>query len=519
LQEEEAKTKVMKKPDVPLKIAWILFIAISLFATIQLITQCISYATFNMPLDDGEGFVLNQALYLARGANPYLPIDTPPYIVTNYPPVFIGVLAVLVKIFGASLTLGRMISIISGFLIIIIAFFACRPEGPKRMFLPSLIAPAIIAATPVMFFWFPLCRVDTFASLLSLAAVYIFWRCPDRKGLYLALPLLWLAVFTRQSAIEGFLVIAVILLLNRKKDFWRFVILYFAGAIVIFIICQAVFGAEFFKHLVTYTKTKWFLQRLIGTYQVIFKGMLLPTIISVYAATRIWKYEGVRIWVIYYIIGFLMSILIGKVGSAQNYMMPMFIPGAIIIGIWAAREYSGAKNNAALKPAIVVVMAVLIAYMGFATGDRQYAFKPNPATLQNGRQLTEIIGSFKGPVFIEDEGLTLLSGKDVVYTPFIMNQLYKDGIWDQTPFVESLRRADYELIVLRFDIFDPDHEDIAGLGDMAGWDRFSPEMEDAIRQNYEHYVSDGTPVYMRRFWYLYTPKKDNLSKLNLFYTD
>ena len=163
-----------------------------------------------------------------------------------------------------------------------------------------------------------------------------FWRYPDRKGLYLSLPLLWLALFTRQSAIEGFLVIVAILFLSDRKHFWKFVIFYIAGAIVIFVISQIIFGPEFFKHLVPYTRTKWFFQRLVGTYQVIFKGMLLPTIISVYAATRIWKDEGSRIWVIYYIIGFLLTLLIGKVGSAQNYMMPMFIPGAIVIGIWAA---------------------------------------------------------------------------------------------------------------------------------------------------------------------------------------
>ncbi len=499
--------------------AWIAFVAISLAVVIALLSQCLSYATFNIPLDDGEGFVLNQALYLARGNNPYLPIDASPFIVTNYPPVFIGILALLVKLFGVKLTLGRIISIVSGLLILLIAYFASKPREGKRMVMPSLIAPALIAATPVMYFWFPLCRIDTFANLLSLAAVFFFLRYGERKGALIALPLLWLALYARQSSVEGFLVIAATLFFYHRKRFAAFVIQYFAGAAILFAICYAVFGAEFFRHIVTYTKTEWYLQRLTGTYQVIFKDMLLPTAIAIFASIRIWKQEESRAWVFYYIIGFLLSILIGKVGSAQNYMMPMFIPGAIITGRWVYGEYADASTGSRAKAALVGAMAILVAYMGFATGDRQFAFKPNPAALQNCGQLVEIINTFKGPVFIEDEGLTLLAGREVVYTPFIMNELNKEGIWDQTPFVESLRNADYDLIVLRFDIFDPNHEDVAGLGNMAGWDRFSPEMEQAIRENYEHYINGGTPVYVRRFWYLYTRKSDHLPKLNLFYED
>ena len=68
-----------------------MFLLVSLGVTLGLLSHCLDYVSYEFPLDDGEGFVLNQAIMLSTGVNPYQPIDTPPYIVTNYPPVFIGI--------------------------------------------------------------------------------------------------------------------------------------------------------------------------------------------------------------------------------------------------------------------------------------------------------------------------------------------------------------------------------------------------------------------------------------------
>ncbi len=507
--------KLPESPNFALlrKVPWALFLVVSIVVTLGLLGHCWDYVTYDFPLDDGEGFVLNQAMMLSEGENPYQPIDAPPFIVTNYPPVFIGILAVLVKFFGVKLTLGRILSTIAGLLILMICFLACRQRDVKGPLLPSLIAPALLASTPVIFFWMPLGRIDVFASFLSLTAVYIAWRYPTKAGMYWSLPILWLALYARQSAIEGFIVIAIMLYMQRRQDLLRFVILYLAGALLIFSALYLAYGSEFFKHIWTYTKTRWYFSRLTASYRIIFAEMLLPTAIAIFATWRLWKVKDALPWIIYFIFGFILTVLVGKVGSAQNYFLPMFIPQAILIGIWFTREYNSTETSPALKNALTAGMALLVAYMGFAIGDRYLSFKPTDASRSNGELLVQIVNNFDGPVLIEDEGLTLMAGREVIYTPFIMNELNKEGLWSQAPFLETLQRADYELVILRFNVFDNHHDDTAELGDFAGWDRFSPEMEEAVRENY---ILAGEPIWVRRSWFLYTRRSGGPS-INLIF--
>jgi len=491
----------------------LLFVLALIAACLGLLIHCVQYLGFAYPLDDGEGFVLNQAKIISQGRSPYPPINIKPFIVTNYPPLFITLLALLVKVFGVKLTLGRYISFFSGLAILYLVYLACTGRRLKRTGISSFVGPGLLAASPVMYFWMPLCRIDIFANFLSLAAIYLAWRYKDSKRLYLSLPLLWAALYIRQSSVEGLIVISVYLFLQRRNEFWRYLLLYIAGAVVLSGVCFLVFGPEFFKHVVIYTRTKWYAVRLLATYEVIFKGMLLPTAIGIFAAWELRKNKESSIWVYYLIVGFLMTLLAGKVGSDQNYFLPMFIPQAIVIGIWAA-EILNSPVQWKVKNGFLLLMAGLVLFMGFVIGDRELSFTPSKAVAYNGQQLVEIIRSFKGQVLVEDEGLTLLAGREVIYNPFIMNELNKEGLWDQTPFVESIRNAEYDLIVLRFNVFDKNNEDTAELGDMAGWDRFSPEMEQAVRENY---VTDGTPLPMRRLWYFYTRKSEGAPKVKLVF--
>ena len=513
--EKEQDATVASEGGGPSLFIRVIFVLAIIAAGLGLLIHCVQYLGFGYTLDDGEGFVLNQAKIISQGWSPYPPIDAKPFIVTNYPPLFITLLALLVKVFGVKLTLGRFVSFFSGIAILYLVYLACNGGKFNRAGISGFLGPALLAASPVMYFWMPLCRIDIFANFLSLAAVYAAWRYKDDKRLYRSLPLLWAALFTRQSSVEGLIVISIYLFLRRRHDFWRYLILYIAGAAVLSAICYIAFGPEFFRHVVIYTKTKWYAVRLIATFDVVFKGMFLPTAVAVFAAWQLRKNREASIWIYYFIVGFLMALLAGKVGSDQNYFLPIFIPQAIVTGIWAA-EVLNSPGHWKAKNGLLMLISGLVLFMGFVIGDRVLSFTPSKAAAYNGQQLVEIIRSFKGPVLVEDEGLTLLAGREVIYNPFIMNELNKEGLWDQKPFVESIRNAEYELIVLRFNVFDKNHEDTAELGDMAGWDRFSPEMEEAIRENY---VTDGVPLPMRRLWYFYTRKSEGPPKVRLVFEE
>src|SRR5262245_35865089 len=87
-----------------------------IFAALAVVI-CIGYqlAAIKFPysMDYGEAPLVDQAMRLAAGENIYrADISTPPYTISNYPPLYIALLAFSVKLLGptASFVVGRIIS-------------------------------------------------------------------------------------------------------------------------------------------------------------------------------------------------------------------------------------------------------------------------------------------------------------------------------------------------------------------------------------------------------------------------
>src|SRR5512145_577297 len=78
---------------------------------------CLRYQLLAVPhpfsLDYGEAPLVDQAMRLASGQNIYrTDFSAPPYTISNYPPLYVAVLSVCVKLFGpaGAFTAGRIIS-------------------------------------------------------------------------------------------------------------------------------------------------------------------------------------------------------------------------------------------------------------------------------------------------------------------------------------------------------------------------------------------------------------------------
>jgi len=68
---------------------------------------------------------------------------------------------------------------------------------------------------------------------------------------------------------------------------------------------------------------------------------------------------------------------------------------------------------------------------------------------------TDLIEKLKtkpDPVLSQDAGVSLLSGHPLVWQPFIMTQLAKQGQWDPKPFHDQIRRKAFSALVLPIDL-------------------------------------------------------------------
>ena len=498
-----------------------LTIGIGIAIFLGLIEHFARYLDFPYPLDDGEGFCLNQAVLISSGQKLYPPIGPAPYIVTNYPPVFPLIVSFFTNPDKPAFFAGRMVSVIST---IAIMFFSagCVAIATGKNRISSLTA-WLVAASPVIYFWGALHRVDVLASALSIIGLYVAMSA-NGKRIYLSVPFFLAAFYTRQSSVEGFVAVAIALALQfsspEKTDSRKrgssglgkailYAVLWAIGAVLIFVILQVSTHGEFWRHTVEYTRTRFFPGRIIAAMEWIVPSHAILIAVALLALPYALKDSRRRILGLFFLASLAISLLSGKVGSDLNYFLNLAIASACLAGCFAQdcieAAYKASSKLIWASAAFLLIPGALI-QSGFFEGDRAYSFTPIEEDYKAGEFITEILGQDKGPILCEDEGFCLLSGHKVIFNPFIMSELAREGIWDQTPFVNSIETKEFNRIMLRFDVNDPSNDDKPGAGGNAGWDRFTPEMEKAISGNYEIDRNFANPIFMRRWWFIYKPK-------------
>jgi len=475
------------------------------------------YLSFRYPLDDGEGFVLNQAVRIASGVQLYPPINTEPYIVTNYPPLFQAALSIFTDSRNPSFFAGRFISVVSS-IVLALAAAGCVRAATRNAW-AGLIAGVLVIASPVVYFWGALLRVDVFASMLGLVALWIAMSAKGTRILW-SLPFAVGAIMTRQSSVEAAvaIVLALIFYRNAREEEQResvrigviYILAWVAAVLAILIFLQVSTDGEFWRHIVSYTRTRFYPRRILSAMAWILPTHALMILLALLALPSALKKPERRMMGIFFILSFCTAMLSGKVGSDLNYFINFVVASACLTGFFASDLFAAARNSKPapkwLIPLAFLIPAALV-QSGLMEGQRSYSFTPIEEDRLNGARIVEILSSVNGPILSEDEGFCLLAGHEVFFNPFIMSEMAREGIWDQEPFVESIENKSFDLIMLRFDVNDPMNDDRPGVGTHAGWNRFTEAMEVAIAENYE-IDFDISPIYMRRLWFIYKPIRE-----------
>ena len=488
---------------------------LAVWACVRLGIHVFAYLGYPLPLDDGEGHVLNQAIIIAAGQLPYPPINTAPYIVSNYPPLFPALAASTFQFLGEmpvmsgvsvfpGLIVTRLISVLSGLAIAFLIYRVSIKSGGNSD--TSAIASLLFLAMPIVYFWFAIGKPDLLAIFLGLLGLYIgIVNLENKNRFYLALIPLVLAVFTRQSEIAPFLALAIYLVYKKDKRAATFAIYYIGAIIVITVILQILTNGEYLRHIIIYTRTQYYLARLWSTWSFFILNASLLLIVAFAHSIREFSRRAVSPVLLYFLFAFLISLTSGKVGSDMNYFFETIVAAHILLAVFLnyllkqKMEFSGSL----IATGLVFLIALDYA---FIHDNRIYSHQPNKDDRANGTILVSMIKDQEGPILSEDEGFVAVCGKEVQFNPFIMTELSKEGIWDQTDFVNSINNKKYDLLILRFDVTDPNHRDKPGVGSHAGWDRWTEEMEEAIQKNYKNYAI----IPMRRQLYVYLPLRPEI---------
>src|SRR4051812_32541826 len=156
---------------------------------------------FPFDLDWGEGYVLNDALRLARGEQIYGDIQHFPMVRSPYPPLFLLLDIWLMQITGPSFLAGRLLSVFATIACCLFTWRLARNHGADP--LPATVAGLFVVASPFVYQWAPYSRVDILALAWGLLALVLASGGDGPRRLALAGVAGAAALLTKQTALAA----------------------------------------------------------------------------------------------------------------------------------------------------------------------------------------------------------------------------------------------------------------------------------------------------------------------------
>jgi len=446
----------------------------------------VKHGSFQM--DNEEGALLYQAMEIRRGNSIYHQLNQPPYIVGTYTPLFMTAAAALDRLEKPSFATGRLIVWIAavGAAALLIAMAAIVTQNPAL----GLLNGILFMATYEVYRWIAYFRVDFPALFLSLAGLAVVVIARPRKGtLPIAAALMVAAIYTKQTMIAAPAAVFLALL------FWRWrQALAFAGYMLIFGIIPAAIlqwrtAGQFLQHIITYNMNTFSARDLhiwlshawnVHRWLVLSGAVALPWLWWQYGRGlqrgdqaevlpdqpraplhRFWQplawYAVLAQW---NIVG------AAKAGSAENYLleplgawtlMLCVAAGAGINGLYAGTRPVAAarylvRAGVALGLLVGIILQARFLTLPFAQKGLFSPFaNPGRADFQAADAVEQRVREAKNPLS-ELAIYHLEAGKPPVIQPFIMSELARQHRWDQTPFVDDIKAARFDVVVALQDL-------------------------------------------------------------------
>ncbi len=416
---------------------------------------CLGYQalalTHRYPLDYGEAPLLDQAMRLAAGGALYrAELSSPPYTISNYPPLYVMLLAPFVKLFGPSFFFGRLLSALGAW--ISAALLGWMVHLHTRDRLAAATTGLLFLALPYVVHWSSLLRVDLLALALSLGALALLVHRPDgRWSFRAAVVLLVGAIATRQTyALAAPLAACAWLFVRDRRRALQLAALVGGTSLAGFALLNGLTHGGFYFNIVTANvnefdprRLAWNLGRLLETAPV----LLCASGVALFLLPRrnpLWPLAAP------YAVGAACSALtIGKIGSNVNYLLEFCAAMSLATGLvvaWSRKAWGLAGMR-------VVLFVVLIGQTGhlLRTTHDEFAvgLMGRRASAAELRQLETLVLSTTLPVLADEYmGLLTLQRRPIGFQPFEMTQLARMGRWDQSRFLERLRGQEFAYIIL-----------------------------------------------------------------------
>lgn len=425
---------------------------------------------FPYALDYGEGVILDAAWRLAEGRNIYpRSLESPPYVISSYPPLFMSLQAPMTAWFGPAYWYGRAIAQLSAVAAALFAGLVAAHFAGRR---PGIIAALTLLAVPFYARWAQLNRVDLPALACAWGALASLMCIRQRAvALVLSFLLMLAAGLTRQTVwVPACAAIAAHLIAERRG---RWLALYAlvlgASAAIAVVALQHMTGGFWFavysSNVPRLELAHWF--TLAGALVREIPLLLLVTIVTLVAGIR-----DRALWAPFlaaYLAGTLLSVAsAAKVGSSMNYFLELAAGCSMAVALaWSAAEHSASRRAAHWQSALAVVIAAQALW---------WIRINHPYRVTVPVYLHDTFSAMKaerGPVLADAAmGILPIAGHHIWIEPFKMSELSRAGLWSEQPLLDDLHAQRFTLIVVMLSGGEPVP------------DQWTPAMWSAIQENY-----------------------------------
>jgi 4-amino-4-deoxy-L-arabinose transferase-like glycosyltransferase len=425
------------------------------------------------PLDYGEAPLVDQAMRLASGQNIYRSdISSPPYTISNYPPLYVVSMVPSVKLFGPNFWAGRAISVLSALASAILIALIIYSQTAD--WLASAAAGMFFLAFPFVVHWACHARIDSLALAFSLAGLYLLARWPTMPWSTVASALLLVAaIYTRQShALAAPLAAFVWLCTHDWRRAFRLAALVGGLTLILFFILNALTRGGFFFNVVTANvnefvieQLKWFLRQFRDT------AFILLILSGSFLLLAAGKAPAWPLLAPYLVGAALSSLTIAKIGAYVNY----FFEISAALSLTAGALIAWSRKNSMLRVVLPLLLTMQTLQLMVSTfdeyfGDLNYRIE----SVGEIRELEKIVADAEGPILGDEYmGLVTLQGRPLYIQPFEVTQLANARVWDQTPVLEGILNREFPVILIHYFPHYPVYRE-----------RWTPEMLSAINQTY-----------------------------------
>lgn len=329
-------------------------------------------------LSSGEARASEIAVEMLARNNIFIPYLNEDILLTK-PVLFHWLIILSYKLFGISEFAGRILSVISGILVVLLVYLLGKQFwGAKVGFFAGLIL-----VTSPLFFWSARCvRIDALLLLLITSSLYCFWqgytKIPDGKKWFLGwFFFMGLGFFSKGPVgLAVPIVIVVVFLISVRKYYILKQLNWFWGIIIFFAIVLPWYGSVYF--LVPHYKSRLFFLQQNATWASgngeyikffayiphlfvgFFPWSIFIPLVLIFAWREFKKRENesvIFLW-IWFLVVFLMFSFLGK--KVSRYILPLYPAISLLIARYWIKDSFRKVTYIAISFFVVVWIMVLI---------------------------------------------------------------------------------------------------------------------------------------------------------------